>query len=324
MKYRKLCKTDLSVSEIGLGTAQIGGPSFIGGRFIGSPKIEKSEAFRILNKAYDAGINFYDTSDKYGDGESERLLGEIFCKKRDKVILATKCGITTQGDHCFEKKYVRSCLEQSLKSLKTDYIDIFQLNKPSINLIKSGEIYDFLDEFKNEGKIRFCGISTGTDEEILKLISDNRVDALQIFYNLLHLKPNELFIERAFDSGIGLIVRSPLSSGVLTGKYDYNTKFAEEDNRSRFLYGHTLALRIDVVNKLIKHFKLEGEYSILHLSLNYLLSNDKVSTIIPGVSTVSQLSDILRLCGIERMSLEEIDEIENFVRENFDKQIVYK
>lgn len=317
MKYRRLGKTGLSISEIGLGTAQIGGPSLIGGRYIGSPRIEKSEAIKILNNAHDAGINFYDTSDKYGDGESERLLGEVFCKKRDKVVLSTKCGVTKAGGRCFEKKYVKSCLEGSLKNLKTDYVDIFQLTKPDIVLIKSGEIYQLLDTLKHEGKIRFSGVSTGTNEETVKLILDNRIDTLQIFYNLLHVSPNELFIKKAFDSGIGLIIRSPLSSGVLAGKYDCNTKFEKEDDRSLFLYGQALISRVKMVNKIIEHFGLERGYSILHLSLNYLLSNNKISTIIPGVSRASQLSDILKLCNIKRMSSEKFSKLEDFVRQNY-------
>lgn len=317
MRYRKLGKTGLCVSEIGLGTAQIGGPSLIGGRYIGSPKIARSEALKILEEAYDSGINFYDTADKYGDGESERLIGEVFSKKRGNVILATKCGITTSGELCFDKKYVRACLEKSLKNLKTDYIDIFQLKKPGIEKIDKGEIYELFDELKQEGKIRFSGISTGTDEEAMKLVLDKRIDALQIFYNLLYIKPNELFIEKAFDSGIGLIIRSPLSSGILTGRYDYNTKFAKEDDRSFFLYGETLISRVNIVNKIIEFFALNSNYNILHLSLNYLLSNNKISTIIPGVSKVSQLSDILKLCVIERMKQEEFNRLENFVKEQF-------
>ena len=317
MRYRKLGKTALPVSEIGLGTAQIGGPSLIGGRYIGSPKIEKKEALRILDQAYDSGINFFDTSDKYGDGESERLLGEAFHKKREKVILATKCGITTLGDRCFEKGYVKSCLNQSLKNLRTDYVDVFQLTKPDINLIKSGEIYETLDELKDEGKIGFSGVSTGTDEETIRLIIDNKIDTLQIFYNLVHISPNGLFIGKAFDAGIGLIIRSPLSSGVLTGKFDYNTAFSKEDDRSLFLYGKTLTSRIDIINEIIDRFQLDSNYSILHISLNYLLSNNKVSTIIPGVSKAEQLSDILKLCNIRRMSLEMFNELENFIKENY-------
>jgi len=316
MEYRQLGRTNLSVSEIGLGTAQLGGPSQIDGKYIGSPRIKKEEALLILNKAFESGINFYDSSDKYGDGAAERLLGQAFSKKRDRVILATKCGITSTGDRCFEKQYVKNCLEQSLKNLKTDYLDVFQLTKPSLELIKSGEIYETLDELKKAGKIRFSGVSTGSDEETEQLVTDNQVDSLQIFYNLLHIKPNELLIKKAFDSGLGLIIRSPLSSGMLTGKYDYKTKFNKEDDRSVYLFGKTLKKRVDTVNKIINHFSLTDQYNILHLSLNYLLSNDKISAIIPGVSKVSQLIDILKLEDIKRLSLSEFNELEDFVRTN--------
>lgn len=315
MQYRKLGKTNLLVSEIGLGTAQIGGPSLIGSVYIGSPEIRKKEASKILYTAYNSGINFFDTSDKYGDGKAERIFGDVFYKNHNKVILATKCGITANGNRCFEKKYVKSCLNNSLKNLKTDYVDIFQLTKPNIDLITSGEIYETLDELKKEGKIRFSGVSTGADEETLKLISDNKIDTLQIFYNLLHIKPNELFIKKAFDYGIGLIIKSPLSSGILTGKFSYDTKFSNEDDRSSFLYGKTLTSRIDMINKIVKYFKLDKTSDILELSLNYLLSNGKISTIIPGVSKASQLSDILKLCEIERMSPEKFKQLESFIKE---------
>ena len=316
MNYRKLGKTNIFVSEIGLGTAQIGGLSLTAGKYVGYQQIEKPDAFRILNKAYDNGINFFDSSDKYGDGKSERLLGEVFNNKRDKVIFATKCGITATGERCFKKGYVKSKLEQSLKNLKTDYIDIYQLNKPSMSLIESGEIYELLDDFKKEGKIRFSGISTGTDEENVKLISDNKVDTLQIFYNLLHIYPNKLFISKAFDNGIGLIIKSPLSSGMLTGKYTYRTRFDREDYRSHFLSGQTLFSRVDKVNKIIDHFRLSSKYNILHLSLNYLLSNNKIASIIPGISKARQLDDILKLCYFERISPHDVYILEKFIQES--------
>ena len=103
----------------------------------------------------------------------------------------------------------------------------------------------------------------------------------------------------------------------MTGKYDYNTKFAKEDDRSFFLYGQTLISRVDMVNKIIKHFRLNSEYDILRLSLNYLLSNDKISTIIPGVSKTAQLPDILRLCDIARITQDEFCKLEDFVKANF-------
>lgn len=313
MNYRALGKTGLKVSEIGLGTAQLGGPSLIGGRYIGSPRIERKEALRILAKAYDSGINFYDTSDKYGDGEAERILGEAFSGKRDKVVLATKCGLTESGERCFERKYVRLCLENSLKNMKVDHVDVFQLTKPGINLVESGDIYETFAELKKEGKIKFSGVSTGSEEEALRLISDNKVDTLQVFYNLLYIRPNQSFINEAHRSGIGIIVRSPLSSGVLTGKYNCQTKFPQQDDRSLFLFGDILKSRVEAVNAIIKRYRLNEDNNVALLALNYLLSNKKISTVIPGVSKESQLTDILRVCAIPRMNEEQFARLEEFI-----------
>ena len=314
MKYRKLGKTELSVSEIGLGTAQLGGPSLIAGRYWGSPKIARRTAVEILEKAFDSGINFFDSSDKYGDGEAERLLGDVFKAKRQQVIFATKCGITSSGERSFDRHYIRSCLEESLRNLKTDCIDIFQLTKPDLILIKEGDLYNILDTFKKEGKIRFSGISTGSDEGTAQLIVDNRVDTLQIFYNLLHIEPNKKFIEKAFDKKLGLIIRSPLSSGVLTGKYNYNTKFSEEDARSAFLDKETLRERLDIIEEICRQFKVDCKKDILKLSLNYLLSNEKVSTIIPGAKNVNQLTGLLGLSDVNRLSDEEFEKLEDCIQ----------
>jgi len=182
-----------------------------------------------------------------------------------------------------------------------------------MTLIESEEIYELLNELKSEGKIRFSGISSGTDEEALKLVSDNQVDMLQVFYNLLHIKPNQLFIKNAFDSGMGLIVRSPLSGGLLTGKYNYDTTFTKGDNRSYFLHGQILRSRVDIVAKIKEHFQLNSEYSIPHFSLNYLLSNSKISTIVVGINKISQFYDILKVFKTQRMKADEFLEVEKFM-----------
>jgi len=314
MKNNFLGKTGLLVSEIGLGTAQIGGPSLINGKHIGAPAIEKKQALAILNTAFDNGINFYDTSDKYGDGESERRLTEAFSSKRDKVILATKCGITSEGTRCFEKEYVKMCLEKSLRNLKTDYVDIFQLTKPDIHLVSSGEIYEVLDELKKEGKVRFSGISTSGKEDTELLISQNKVDTLQIFFNLLHVEPNEGTLQMARDAEIGVIIKSPLSSGMLTGKFDNDTIFSKEDDRSSYLKGETLQRRVSLVNDLIGEFDLNRENGILHFSLNYLLSNENIATTIPGASKCDQLKGILEVLNVPRMDSNRIGEIEEFLK----------
>ena len=314
MNYRNFGTTGIMVSEIGLGTAQLGGPSLLNGRYSGYGRIPGATALSILEKAFESGVNFFDSSDKYGDGEAERLLGEVFRKKRDRVVLATKCGITSDGGHCFDRDYLTSCLHASLKNLRTDYLDLFQLTKPSLEIIERGEIYDTLDRFKRAGKIRCSGVSTGRDEETLKLIEDRRVDSLQVFYNLLHTAPEELFLEKAHAAGMGLIVRSPLSSGTLCGGHSYQTRFSSEDDRSNFLYGETLRKRVDLVQRVIEANGLDQEYSILQFSLNYLLSSPYLSTIIPGASKISQLDQILKVARVERMTREKFDQVGRLVR----------
>lgn len=315
MKYRKLGNTGIEVSEIGLGTAQLGGPSLINGRRSGYAGMPREIASRILEKAFDAGVTFFDSSDKYGDGEAERLLGAVFRRKRDQVVLATKCGITSGGERRFDRDYLTGCLHGSLKNLGTDYLDLFQLTKPPLDVIENGEIYETLDAFKRQGKIRFCGVSTGTDEETLRLIADRRVDSLQVFYNLLHTAPEEFFLERAHAAGMGVIVRSPLSSGTLCGRHGYETRFGSEDDRSNFLHGETLRKRVDMVQRIVEANGLDESYGILHFSLNYLLSSPHIATIIPGASKMSQLEDILKLVHVERMSREKFEEVGRQVRE---------
>lgn len=315
MKYRRLGNTGIEVSEIGLGTAQLGGPSLIDGRRSGYAGMPRESASRILETAFDAGVTFFDSSDRYGDGEAERLLGAVFRSRRDRVVLATKCGITSGGKRRFDREYLTSCLHCSLKNLGTDYLDLFQLTKPPLDLIEDGEIYETLDAFKRQGKIRFSGVSTGTDEETLRLIADARVDSLQVFYNLLHTAPEELFLEKAHAAGIGVIVRSPLSSGTLCGCHSYETRFGGEDYRSSFLHGETLRKRVDMVQHIVEANGLDEGYGILHFSLNYLLSSPYVATVIPGASKLSQLEEILKLVHVERMSREEFEEVGRQVRE---------
>ena len=316
MRYRRLGKTDLRVSEVGLGTAQLGGPSILSekiGKRIGLPKIPKNSAVKILELAFDNGINFFDTADKYGNGRAERLLGEQLANKRNKLIIATKCGITSHGERCFKRRYIKTCLEQSLRNLRTDCIDIFQLTKPDISVIATGEIYQLFDGLKKEGKIRFSGISVGSKEEAMKLIDDNKIDTLQIFYNLLNINANKEFIDKAFSNDIGLIVRSPLSSGMLTGKYSYTTRFNSWHPRSQYLFGETLRSRVDAVDAIKNEYNINKNTELIQFALNYLLSNKKISTIIPGASNVEQLVDIMKLYNIRRLSNKEFNSVEKYI-----------
>jgi len=313
MKYKIFGKTNLKVSELGLGCAQIAGPSNIGGKLIGSPLISKTEAVKILEIAFDNGINLYDTSNNYGDGKSEEYIGEVFQKKRDKVIISTKCGDTKLGTKCFEKKIIIKSAQDSLRRLKTDYIDILQLKGPDLEIIKQGEIYNIFDELKKKGYIKYSGVSTAKNEHAIKLAQDNKIDTLQIFYNLLYLEPEQKLLDLTKKNNIGIICRSPLSSGLLTGKITKNTKFKPEDDRNSFMYGDLLEQRLNIIDKIKLKFDLNNN-DLRLLSLNYLLSNEKVNCVIPGASSVNQILSNLEIINKNRLSNEKIKKYSLFLK----------
>jgi aryl-alcohol dehydrogenase-like predicted oxidoreductase len=226
MKYNRLGRNNLSVSELGFGTAQIGGPSVIKGKPFGAKPVSDNEASKILTQAYDAGINVYDSSDMYGDGLAEKRLGEFF-KKRDDVVFATKCGFTRNGNRCFSKDYVMKSVEDSLRRLKRERIDLYQFSKPTLTDSNNYDLEKTVMRLKKQGKIAYAGISVGRIEDGLGFLKQHIWDSLQIIYNLLTLDFKKL-ISEACAKKIGIIIRSPLSSGMLTGKLGENTKFPSQ------------------------------------------------------------------------------------------------
>lgn len=312
MKYKKFGKTGMFVSELGLGTAQIGGPSIMRGKPRGAKPITDEEAFKILAKAYDAGINFYDSSDMYGDGLAETRLGKFFGNQPD-VFIATKCGVNKDRNREFNKGYILKCLEGSLKRLKRERIDIFQLSKPTAKDLEKDAIYETFDYLKTSGKIRYTGISVGTIEDGMLFAQQQRVDSLQIIYNLLTLEFSENLIPTASRLGMGVIIRSPLSSGILTGCMNENTKFPDYDDRKSFLHGELLRRRSWMVTQIKKKFNLTTNEELIAFSLNYIMSNPNMPVPIPGSTSAAQLEQNLRVLGMPRFTPGEWKEIHDFV-----------
>ena len=294
MRCKTLGRTGLKVSEIGLGCAQLGGPSLRDGALVGSPAIPESEALLILKTAYESGINFFDTSACYGDGKSEELLGKAFQKINGKVVIATKCGMTNMGERCFTRKFITSSVEESLKRLRIDCIDILQLKGPNREIILQGEVFKTLSDLKSRGLIRFSGISVAQIDDAYEAVRMNCVDTLQVLYNLLHLAPEDGLLQKANEKSIGIICRSPLSSGLLTGRITETTRFRPEDDRNEFMYGELLKSRVRKVREIQSEYNLNGD-ELRFFSLNYLLSNEAVSTVIPGASSVLQLQENLKV-----------------------------
>lgn len=298
------------VCRLGFGTSQIGGPALINGKMTGAKPIPKRVAVDILRCAYDNGINFFDTSDKYGN--AEELLGEAFSEIRNKVVIATKCGLVHDERRDFSIPYINACMENSLRRMRTDYIDIFQLAKPDAGQITDG-LLSFFEKRIRDGKIRYFGISIIGKENEDAYLSKKIITSLQVFYNLLFTESHE-FIDRCGQANKFVIVRSPLNSGILSGRYTMDTRFDKVDTRSAIFHGRLLKERLECVEKLKGRFDLSPD-GVLAFSLNFIISNDNVDVVIPAASKVEQLEDYINIFNKKnRFDEIEIKEIMDFVR----------
>ncbi len=291
MKYRILGKTGFEVSEISLGTWQVGG------RW--GEEFDDSNADKTLNRAIDAGVNFLDTADGYGGGLSEKSVGRIVKKRSEKVYVASKCGrrLSPHTAEGYTEKNVRDFVHASLNNTGLDVIDLIQLHCPPTQVYYNPEVFEALDRLQREGKIRNYGVSVEKIEEALKAIEYPNLATVQIIFNLFRQRPADLFFKEAKRKNIGIIARVPLASGLLTGKLSQESRFSDQDHRTfnregqKFDKGETFAgvdykVGLEAVEKLKNLF---SEQSTLALSaLRWILMFEEVSCIIPGASRPEQ------------------------------------
>lgn len=314
MKYRSLGKTGLEVSEIGFGAWAIGGNKH--GNSYG-PTNDK-ESLKTIRKAVELGCNFFDTADVYGHGHSEKLIGEALEGEREDIIIATKVGgdfYNVGAGANFTRDYIRFAIEKSLKRLRTDYIDIYQLHNPNRQLISNGDMFETLKELKKEGKIRFYGISIFDPAEGLEAMKAGNVDAIQVIYNIFDQAPVPGLFPSAKERGVGIIAREPLANSFLTGKYDFKSKFPAGDIRASFPDSHK-RIMIKAVEKL--NFLIEDkEITLPQAALKFVLANNAVSTVIPGTKTEYQAKENLKAGDGEGLTHEELSKIKELVNNNF-------
>ncbi|AFK05270.1 aldo/keto reductase [Emticicia oligotrophica DSM 17448] len=299
MKYRKLGKTGFEISEISLGTWQVGG---VWGEVFSHENAEK-----ILHAAVDSGINFIDTADVYGDGESEKAVGKFVKNRSERIYVATKCGrqLNPHVNEAYQPAVLRKFVEASLKNMGLETLDLIQLHCPPTQVFYRPEIFELFDRLKEEGKILNLGISVEKVEEALKGIEYDNVTSVQIIFNTFRQRPAELFFEQAKKKNIGVIVRVPLASGLLTGKFSKQSTFTSGDHRNfnrngeMFDKGETFS-GIDYETGLTTVEELKAlfpnESNLAPIALKWILQFDAVSTIIPGASRPEQvLSNIASL-----------------------------
>ena len=310
MHYRRLGRTGMMVSEIGFGGWPIGGQRW------GS--VEDEDSLAALQRAFDLGINFFDTADVYGHGHSEELIGQTFASKRPNVIIATKVGVDfyagEPSKHNFAPEYIRTAVVRSLERLRTDYVDILQLHNPPQKLSKDDGVWEALAGLKREGKVRFYGVSARTANDALAYLksadsgdehSRRFGDTLQVAFNLLDqaAAAKGVFVE-AYRQDWGIIARVPLASGMLTGKYAGDHYFPRDDFRSMWSPGRIeeTSRRVEVLRFLVK----APVESMTQAALAFVLSQEAVSTVITGAKTETQVEENAQAPGLAPLPQEDL------------------
>ncbi len=303
MKFRKLGRTNLDVSEIGFGAWAIGGTSY------GSTDDRVSS--RAVKRALDLGVNFFDTADIYGNGHSEQLLGKLFQGIRKELFIATKGGWDFY--HGKERKkemgasYLKEALHQSLKRLKTDYVDIYHLHNPDLETIREGEIFKTLDEFKREGKTRFVGISIHEVDEAKEVILSGGSDTVQLVYNMIEQEVRPQILPLAKKKNVGVIAREPLACGFLTGKYTKDSVFGKNDHRKRWTK-EELKEELEEV-EAVKFMADRYKTTLAQVALKFVLSRGEVSVVIPGAKTPEQVEENIRAHERGALKPEDLEEL---------------
>ncbi len=311
MQYRTLGRTGLRVSVIGLGTMVHAG-------HFGPMKDE--ESLGAIDAALELGVNFIDTSDAYGAGYSETLLGKALKGRRDKVILATKGGNVmvgpTRGKRNFGVDYIDRVMQESLQRLETDYVDLYQLHNPTVETIRTDEIWELLERRKKEGKIRHYGVSINSTEEALAAIEGGRSDTIQIEYNLLDQEPAEKVFPAAQKAGVGVIVRVPLRRGLLTGKLkpEDQQRFQGEDVRARNFAGDIFKQQLEKVERL--RFLETSARSLAQAAIAFCFAHPAVGVVIPGGRNARQARENAAAADVS-LSQEELGKVAELWRSGF-------
>src|SRR5512136_2247337 len=299
MEYRTLGRTGWKISSIGLGTWAMG--SAWGA-------VDDAASMATLNKALDMGVNFFDTSDAYG---SEPLLGKLRRQRKEPFYIATKMGMGVNPDpNGYTKRNLTFFVENSLRSLGVETIDLMQLHCPPIQ-VYNAEVFGILDDLVRQGKIRHYGVSVERIAEAEKAITFPGVQSVMIIFNIFRQRPAEDFFPEAKRRGVGIIVRVPLASGMLTGKMTHNTTFARDDHRTfnrqgqAFDRGETFSgVDFETGLKAVEELRplVPPNATLAQTALRWILMFDAVTCTIPGAKRPTQAEDNIRAADLPPLS----------------------
>jgi aryl-alcohol dehydrogenase-like predicted oxidoreductase len=319
MKYRKFGSLDWNVSEIGLGCWQIGADW---------GEVSEDKAKEVLKSSLENGVNFFDTADVYGMGRSEKFVGEFIKSLSERIYVATKAGRQINphvAEGYYNKELMESYVDQSLSNLNVETIDLLQMHCPPTEVYSSDHTFDMLDHLVSKGKIQHYGFSVQTVDEALACIKRPNTKSIQVIFNIFRQKPAEKLFEIAKEKKVAIIVRVPLASGLLTGKFSKDSSFAPDDHRNYNINGDAFDVgetfsgvnfnkALDAVEDL-KNI-LPTDITLSQLSLRWILMHDAVSVVIPGAKNKDHVNLNTSSSNINEIS-SLMDKISNIYTEYF-------
>ena len=321
LKYRQLGKSDIKVSEIGFGAWTIGLDWW-------GKKIEDDEAIRMLKRAFDKGINFFDTGDMYGKGKSEKLIGMAFKDMRNDVVYSSKWGYDMYnaeqiGHNELPQKhnvdYLQYALDKSLERLQTDYMDVYSLHNPKMQAVTNRELFAVLDGLVTNGKIRSHGVALGPAigwrDEGLHAIKEHNITCLQTVYNILEQDPGNDLLKSGGEKNVGIMARVPDASGILTGKVNENTTFNKNDHRSA-----RKKEWISEALKKVENMKTIADkkgWNITELAIKFILSRKPISVVLPTMISIEEIDKFSEISDGKYLEDHELDQVSEMYVNNF-------
>jgi aryl-alcohol dehydrogenase-like predicted oxidoreductase len=319
MEQRRLGRTGRSVGVVGLGAWQLGGDW---------GEVSEDDALAVLRAAVDAGVNFIDTADVYGDGRSEQLIGRLLAERPDAgLVVATKMGRRVeQRPELYTPEHFREWTDRSRRNLGVETLDLVQLHCPPTPVYDDDLVFATLDAMIGEGRISAYGVSVETVDEALTAIARPGVASVQIILNCFRLKPLERVLPAARDAGVGIVARVPLASGLLSGKYDERTRFPEDDHRNynrsgeAFDVGETFSgvpfeAGLAAVRELRE--RVRPEVAMAQFALRWIIDQPGVTTVIPGARNAEQARANVAAADAPALTAEQ----QAAVREIYDRHI---
>ena len=321
MRYRRLGDTGIQVSEVGFGVWTVS-TGWWG-------QVDNERSVRLLRRAFEKGINYFDTADTYGSGLGETLLADAFGGMRDEVVISTKIGYDfynhtarrgqQERPQDWSEEFIRFALEQSLKRLGTDYIDFLQLHNAKMDAVENDALFELMDKFKGEGKILSYGIALGPKigwlEEGVKAMRERDLAGLQMIYNLLEQDPGRGLLEAARETGTSLTVRVPHSSGMLEGKYTEETTFSKNDHRRH----RPREWLLDGLKKVeqLGFLTESGDRTLGQAALKFVLASPEVVSTLPNIYDEEQLEEFAAAPETPDLSTDELSRIAELYENNF-------